>query len=105
MSCRSRVSRAVLSSPNSAIDAPSDNIVVTTAVTTQALSTFIAQLLVWFARMIVPPKRLCQTESDLIHTRLLVLDLCNFRVRRERVTEILEVHQLADLDLPLAVGR
>jgi hypothetical protein len=45
ISCRSRVSRAVLSSPNSAIDAPSDSVVVTTAVTTQALNTFIGQLL------------------------------------------------------------
>jgi hypothetical protein len=41
MSCRSRVSRAALSSPNSAIDAPRDSVVVTMAVTTQALSTFI----------------------------------------------------------------
>src|SRR5262245_60391762 len=49
MSLRSRASRAVLSSPTSAIDAPRDSVVVTTAVTTQALSTFIGQLLVVFA--------------------------------------------------------
>src|ERR1700730_5460779 len=41
ISCRSRVSRTVLSSPRSATDAPKESIVATIAVSAQALSTFI----------------------------------------------------------------
>src|SRR5881409_1350528 len=42
-------------------------------------------------------------RNQIAYRHLLDLHFRDFRVRRERVTEILDVHHLADLDLRLAV--
>src|SRR5207253_2896300 len=72
ISSRSGVSRTALSSPSSATDAPRESVVASTAVSTQALSTFTGQLL-FSAGPIgqrAPRLQLRRGSSCLPHTRV-----------------------------------